>query len=125
MKTPLEITAAPPAKRPLLQLSPQELAAWLKERGQPGWYAKVIRRWVLAKRAGEFAEMSDLPKELRSALAEAFTPLATEVAKNLVSSDGTRKLLLKMWDGEDIECVMIPDQARRTACISTQVGCGM
>jgi 23S rRNA (adenine2503-C2)-methyltransferase len=124
MKTPLAMSPGT-TTRPLLQLSSQELAAWLTERGHASWYAKAIRRWVLSKRATEFAEMSDLPKELRAALAESFTPLVAVVTKNLLSSDGTRKLLVKMWDGEDIECVMIPDQARRTACISTQVGCGM
>jgi 23S rRNA (adenine2503-C2)-methyltransferase len=124
MKTPLAL-ACRAAQRPLLQSTLEELAAWLKERGQPAWYAKVIRRWVLARRATAFSQMSDLPKDLRTALAEAFLPLGTAVAKHQLSTDGTRKLLLKMWDGEEIECVMIPDQARRTACISTQVGCGM
>ena len=58
--------------------------------------------------------MSDLPKTLRAALAEAFMPLASEVAVSQVAHDGTRKLLLKMWhDGEDIECVMIPDLTRK------------
>lgn len=124
MKTPLEISAGP-AKRPLLQLSTQELAAWLKENGQPAWYAKVIRRWVLVRRVTEFSGMSDLPQALRTTLAEMFMPLAASVVRHQLSTDGTRKLLVKVWDGEEIECVMIPDQARRTACISTQVGCGM
>jgi 23S rRNA (adenine2503-C2)-methyltransferase len=114
-----------PTKRPLLQLSREELAAWLAERGFPSWYAKTIIGWITQRRAHAFADMTDLPKELRLALTEAFEPLGTTIAKSQVASDGTRKLLVKLWDGEEIECVMIPDRARRTACISTQVGCGM
>lgn len=114
-----------PVKRPILQLSRQELVAWLEEAGFAGWYSKTISGWVLQRRARSFTEMTDLPKELRSALEDAFVPLATSIAKSQEAADGTRKLLLKLWDGDEIECVMIPDQARRTACISTQVGCGM
>lgn len=130
MKTPLPQASAlspeaPPLLQPLLQLSFAELSRWLKDRGFQPWYAKAIRRWVLFKRAITFDEMSDLPKRLRSELAGQFIPLAAKATKSLLASDGTRKLLLQMWDGEDIECVMIPDHDRRTACISTQVGCGM
>lgn len=114
-----------PSCQPLLKLTAVELSRWLKDRGFQPWYAKAIRRWVLFKRATTFEQMSDLPKKLREQLDASFTPLATIPAKNLLAADGTRKLLLKMWDGEDIECVMIPDYDRRTACISTQVGCGM
>lgn len=120
--TPL---APAPTLQPLLQLTAVELSRWLKDRGFQAWYSKAIRRWVLFKRATTFEEMSDLPKKLREQLAEQFTPLACTATKSLLAHDGTRKLLLKMWDGEDIECVMIPDYYRRTACISTQVGCGM
>lgn len=126
MKTPLpQNTDGSVTLQPLLQLSAAELSRWLKDRGFQPWYAKAIRRWILFKRAESFESMSDLPKQLREQLAAAFQPLASQVSKSLVASDGTRKLLLKMWDGEDIECVMIPDHDRRTACISTQVGCGM
>lgn len=111
--------------QPLLRLSSAELSRWLKDRGFQPWYAKAIRRWVLSKRATSFEMMSDVPKKLREQLTESFIPLAATITTSLLAGDGTRKLLLKMWDGEDIECVMIPDHDRRTACISTQVGCGM
>jgi 23S rRNA (adenine2503-C2)-methyltransferase len=125
MITPLALTDDTHKLQPLLQLSATDLSTWLKERGFQPWYSKAIRRWVLFKRATTFDEMSDLPKALRTQLKEHFIPLACTPAKSLHAADGTRKLLLKMWDGEDIECVMIPDYARRTACVSTQVGCGM
>jgi 23S rRNA (adenine2503-C2)-methyltransferase len=80
---------------------------------------------LLLRRAETFAVMSDLPRELRAELAEAFVPFGTQVSSHQHARDGTQKLLLRLKDGEHIECVMIPEEGRRTACISTQVGCGM
>ncbi len=69
--------------------------------------------------------MTDLPAALRSQLAAAFMPLGTHVAVHQKAHDGTHKLLLRLRDGGQIECVLIQDESRRTACVSTQVGCGM
>ena len=69
--------------------------------------------------------MTDLPLKLRQDLATAFVPLATRVVHHLRSADDTHKLLLEFADGQRIECVLIQESPRRTACISTQVGCGM
>src|SRR5262249_24323250 len=68
---------------------------------------------------------TDLPLSLRRDLAEAFVPLGTEIARHLESADGTHKLLLRLHDGQLVECVLIQENDRRTACISTHVGCGM
>jgi 23S rRNA (adenine2503-C2)-methyltransferase len=113
------------AMRGLLELSPEELLAWLQAQGQPPLRARQLRRWVVAGRAESFEQMSDLPLALRRALAREFTPLATSAARHLTAADGTVKLLLRLHDGQLIECVLIPENDRRTACISTQVGCGM
>ena len=114
-----------PTLQPLLQLSSTELSRWLKDRGFQPWYAKASnRRWVLFKRATTFEAMSDLPKQLRTQLAEHFTPLAATTAKSLQAADGTHKLLLKLHDGKT-SSASDPGADRRTACISTQVGCGM
>src|SRR5205085_11213709 len=72
-----------------------------------------------------FEQMSDLPRDLRPALAEAFSPLGAQVSVHQAAKDGTHKLLLQLADGGQIECVLIQDGDRRTACVSTQVGCGM
>jgi 23S rRNA (adenine2503-C2)-methyltransferase len=69
--------------------------------------------------------MTDLPRDLRQALQDSFQLFSTHVARELRASDGTIKLLLRLHDGQLIECVMIPEVDRRTACVSTQVGCGM
>jgi 23S rRNA (adenine2503-C2)-methyltransferase len=69
--------------------------------------------------------MSDLPRDLRTELANHFTPLGTRIERHLVATDETHKLLLRLPDERMIECVLIQEAPRRTACISTQVGCGM
>jgi 23S rRNA (adenine2503-C2)-methyltransferase len=112
-------------RRGLLDLSAAELAAWLEERGERRLRARQLRRWLLVAGAESFDAMTDMPKRLRQELADAFVPLSTEIVKHLEASDGTHKLLLRLRDGSLIECVLIQEDDRRTACISTQVGCGM
>jgi 23S rRNA (adenine2503-C2)-methyltransferase len=115
----------PPARRAFLGVPAEELLAWLQQRGQPPLRARQVCRWIVAARATDFAGMTDLPARLRQELAESFTPLGTTVARRLVSSDGTEKLLLRLHDGHLVECVLLKEADRRTVCVSTQVGCGM
>jgi 23S rRNA (adenine2503-C2)-methyltransferase len=120
------LTIISPAKHSgLLDTPDPELRAWLAERDQPGMRVKQIRSWLLAKRAETFEQMSDLPKRLRADLADTFQPFSTKVERHLIAADDTHKLLLRLGDGGLIECVLIQEPPRRTACISTQVGCGM
>lgn len=109
----------------LLDVSDDALNAWLAERGEKPMRARQLRRWLLEAGADSFEAMTDLSKGLRQQLAESFVPLSSKVAKHLRASDDTHKLLLELRDGKLIECVLIQDEGRRTACISTQVGCGM
>jgi len=111
--------------RPLLDISNDELLAWLQAHGQPSMRARQIRRWVIQGRAESFEQMTDLPRELRADLAQDLTPLGFQIARHQQAGDGTHKLLLRLPDNELIECVLIQEDQRRTACISTQVGCGM
>jgi|SRR5262245_14040708 len=109
----------------LLDQPPETLRAWFADRGQPALRVKQVRRWILAGRADSFDQMSDLPRELRGELARHFAALGTRVERHLVAKDDTHKLLLRLSDDRMIECVLIQEPPRRTACISTQVGCGM
>src|SRR5262249_9015170 len=109
----------------LLDQSPDVLRAWFADRGQPALRIKQVRRWVLAGRAESFEQMSDLPRDLRAELSRNLAVLGTRVERHLVASDDTHKLLLRLHDGRLVECVLIQEPPRRTACISTQVGCGM
>ena len=97
--------------------------------GQPAWRARAVRRWLFERRAESFADMTDLPAGLRGDLAARFAIWTTSVVAHTRADDGTEKLLLALADGQRIECVLLrerrPDGHRRTACISTQVGCAM
>jgi 23S rRNA (adenine2503-C2)-methyltransferase len=109
----------------LLETPPQALRSWLSQRGHPAYRGEQIRRWAFQKRAGDFAGMSDLPKDLRAQLALEYRMWSTRVAQHLRAEDGTEKLLLELSDGARIECVLLRDGKRRSICISTQVGCAM
>jgi 23S rRNA (adenine2503-C2)-methyltransferase len=115
----------PPAKPAILDTPREELLAWLQAQGQPPLRARQVRRWLLVGRAEAFAQMTDLPLGLREALAADFTPLGTRIARHLQAADGTHKLLLRLADDQLVECVLLSEAGRHTACISTQVGCGM
>jgi 23S rRNA (adenine2503-C2)-methyltransferase len=120
---PLPVADAPlPA---ILEQSPAALTAWLAARGEKPMRARQIRRWLLAGRAESFDAMSDLPKMLRDELKHSFTLFGTSIQKHLKATDDTHKLLVRLADGHTVESVLIQDQGRATACVSTQVGCGM
>ena len=97
----------------------------MKERGQGAYRVGQVRKWLFARRAHDFAEMTDLPQSLREQLATDFTLWISTIARHTQADDGTEKLLLTLADGGQIECVLLRDETRRTICISTQVGCGM
>src|SRR6516225_4052257 len=82
----------------LLNLAGEELRAWLQARGQPAMRARQIRHWLVAGGAESFDQMTDLPRDLRAALAEEFVLLGTRVTRHLVAADGTHKLLLRLQD---------------------------
>jgi 23S rRNA (adenine2503-C2)-methyltransferase len=109
----------------ILSQSDEALSDWLRQKGQPLMRLSQIRRWIYEARATSFAEMSDLPKQLREDLEASFSLFGTTVDKHFQAADDTHKLLLKLHDERIIECVLIQDAGRATACISTQVGCGM
>jgi 23S rRNA (adenine2503-C2)-methyltransferase len=109
----------------LLDWSHERLQAWLVERGLPSFRAGQIRQWLFEKRARDFDDMSDLPKSLRATLAGEFALWTGGVAAHKRADDGTEKLLIQWADAHQIECVLIHEGQRRTACISTQIGCAM
>ena len=110
----------------LLEQTPQQLREWFAGRGLPAYRAAQVRRWLFENRAVEFERMSDLPRSLRSQLAEEFQIWTTRVVAHRKADDGTEKLLLEMPDAQRTECVLLRDDGqRRTVCVSTQVGCSM
>lgn len=110
----------------LLDLSFEDLTASLAEVDEPSFRATQIWRAVFKDLASSYADMTTLPKSLRQQL-ESIIPWPLIITlKTLASSDGqTTKLLLQLEDDETIELVVMRYAKRNTACISTQVGCGM
>jgi 23S rRNA (adenine2503-C2)-methyltransferase len=79
--------------------------------------------WLYVRGETSFARMTDIAKELRGELAEAFTLDRPQIVTEQISLDGTRKWLLRLADGKEVETVYIPEEDRGTLCISSQVGC--
>src|SRR5438067_6675175 len=108
-----------------------ELQTKLQGLAQTSYRTKQIMDWLYEKRADGFEQMSDLPQALRAHLAENFRIDKLGVARVLGSRDTTLKFLFRLSDGNLIESVLIPASPalygqksdRRTACVSTQVGC--
>ncbi|MEA3031101.1 MAG: rRNA (adenine2503-C2)-methyltransferase [Sphingomonadales bacterium] len=97
-------------------------AAGLDER-QAKLRAKQLWHQIYNRGATDFDAMSDIAKPHRAWLAERFAIARPEIVTELVSTDGTRKWLLRTPDGNDFEMVFIPDADRGTLCVSAQVGC--
>lgn len=117
------MSPAPATPRGFFDLDENELRARMEGWGQPSFRVRQLLEGVYAQGARSYEQLSTLPKALRQKLVEAFPLQLSEVAQRQESSDGTVKLLLRWPDGTTSECVLIPDGERRTACISTQVGC--
>lgn len=131
-KTPLE-TYVPPAKPSLIGLSRTELADCLGEIGvapaQRKMRVQQLWHWLYFRGARNFDEMTSVSKTIRTSLAERFTVDRPEVVAEQISNDGTRKWLLRLPSGDnverahEVECVYIPETDRGTLCVSSQVGC--
>lgn len=101
-----------------------ELEKLCVDLGEPRYRARQVYNWIYSKAAASVEEMTNLPVRLRKVLQSYnFLPLETIVVRH--STDGTRKYLFRLLDGNAIETVMIPEDDRITVCVSTQVGCAM
>ena len=111
----------------LVGLSKDAIRAALEAEGMEPRQAKLrskqIWHWIYNRGVSEFAAMSDIAKAQSPWLAERFVISRPQVVEAQVSSDGTRKWLLRTHDGNDFEMVFIPDADRGTLCVSSQVGC--
>ena len=114
-------------KKAIYDFSFDELSALLSVWGLPGYRARQLWEWLYVRKATDFAQMTSLPADLRTRLADEFVMGRLEQAAEMLSSDGqTVKRLLRLPDGQMIESVLMEyDDERRTACISTQAGCAM
>ncbi|MBC7147350.1 MAG: 23S rRNA (adenine(2503)-C(2))-methyltransferase RlmN [Thioclava marina] len=111
----------------LVGLTRDQLRDVLIEAGTPEKQAKMrvgqIWQWIYHWGVRDFAQMTNLAKDYRAMLAERFEITVPEIVSKQVSMDGTRKYLLKIAGGHEVEAVYIPEENRGTLCISSQVGC--
>ncbi len=109
----------------LLGLPPEELGEHLRALGGETYRARQVMSRIYRRGARSFGEMSDLPLALRRKLAELASFAVPRLVETRRSADGVRKFLFAMDDGEVVESVLIPEEGRLAACLSTQVGCRM
>jgi 23S rRNA (adenine2503-C2)-methyltransferase len=103
----------------------EELTSFLSGVGEPAYRARQVMRRLWQNPVNSFEEMSDLPRALREKLAAHFTMPRLAIDVDQQSSDGTRKFLFRLHDGQAIETVAIPEGKRLTLCISSQAGCAL
>ena len=101
-----------------------EIAAALKAAGQPAYRANQVYDWVVKKWVVDPALMTNLSAAAKDALAGAFRCATVAIESELPADDGSAKYLLRLHDGETVECARIPaEDGRTTFCLSSQVGC--
>lgn len=94
-------------------------SAWGKER----YRARQVARWIYGRHVEDFSAMTDLSRSFREELLRACRVSSPPAERVETSVDGTEKLLFRLEDGETVESVLIPEEDRRTLCVSSQVGC--
>src|SRR5205823_2505668 len=120
-----------PAKPALVGLTLPELEGFLARLGQPAYRARQIYEWIFRELAPSFEAMTNLPKNLRTVLAQHATVTAEEPVTEAVSGDGqTTKVLMRLHDGNTVETVLmeydpVEGRTRHTVCVSSQAGCAV
>ena len=109
----------------LLDLEPAALIRWCGELGEQPFRAKQLQRWIHQFGEADFDAMTDLAKSLREKLKLHATVTAPAIISDNTASDGTRKWLIDVGDGNAVETVFIPEENRGTLCVSTQAGCAV
>lgn len=109
----------------LLDLDPAQLTAYCAALGEKPFRARQLQRWIHQFGVSDFDAMTDLAKSLRDKLKTRAAIVAPQVISDHISSDGTRKWLVDVGQGNAVETVFIPEENRGTLCISTQAGCAV
>ncbi|WP_417586024.1 23S rRNA (adenine(2503)-C(2))-methyltransferase RlmN [Nitrincola sp.] len=109
----------------LLGLSPSGLETFFESIGEKRFRATQVLKWLHQQGASSFDEMTNISKSLRQKLAEVADIREPEVVLEKISTDGTRKWVIRMDGGSSIEMVLIPEGSRKTLCVSSQVGCAL
>ena len=119
------MTASADAPVNLFGLDRAALRARFAEMGEAPYRADQVMNWIYRRGVDDFAQMTNIGKDLRAKLAQVFVIRPPELVAEQTSADGTRKWVTKAGEGQAIETVFIPEDDRGTLCISSQVGCAM
>jgi 23S rRNA (adenine2503-C2)-methyltransferase len=109
----------------LLDLNRADMEAFFTDMGEKSFRAKQVIQWLHQYAVSDFADMTNLSKDLRARLEEKAEIRVPEVLVDQASSDGTHKWLLKLDSGNSVETVFIPEKTRGTLCVSSQIGCAL
>jgi 23S rRNA (adenine2503-C2)-methyltransferase len=109
----------------LLGKTEPELCALAQTLGEAPFRGKQLYQALYQRRVLDLAELTNLSKSLREKLVQTAQVTQTQVANVFVSTDGTRRYLLRLGDGKEVEAVFMPEERRDTICISCQVGCAV
>lgn len=109
----------------LLGKTPVELKDIALKVGLPAFTGKQIAQWMYGRKVWSIDEMTNISKAGRERLKEEYSLGVTLPSTCHVSSDGTKKYLFPVGEGNAVEAVMIPDEDRKTLCVSSQAGCRM
>jgi 23S rRNA (adenine2503-C2)-methyltransferase len=112
-------------KSNLLGMNRQDLEIFFASIGEKAFRATQVMKWIHQMNVDDFQEMTNISKSLQQQLIEKAIIQPLEVIADQLSSDGTRKWVMRLNDGNCIEVVFIPDDERGTLCISSQVGCAL
>ncbi len=110
-------------KKNLTHLTKEQVSEELLKLGEKPFRAKQIWNWIYARGVKSFDEMSNISKEMREILLKNCSLDRPQISKDILSTDGTRKWLVRFSDCKEVEVVFIPEETRGTLCISSQVGC--
>jgi 23S rRNA (adenine2503-C2)-methyltransferase len=112
-------------KKNIRHLSLTELEQYFDTLGEKKFRARQVYEWLWQKHAPSFEEMTNLSKELRQFLKDNFSFPALTVESTQYSADGTIKTRFRTHEGHFVEGVLIPTEERKTACVSSQIGCSL
>jgi len=113
------------SKTSLLSFDRSELGDYFTALGDKPFRANQVFKWIYQSFETDFLQMNNLSKALRQRLSEQTIIDFPKIEHTQLASDGTRKWLMRLADGNGIEVVLIPEEDRATLCISSQVGCSL
>ncbi|HVP07348.1 MAG TPA: 23S rRNA (adenine(2503)-C(2))-methyltransferase RlmN, partial [Candidatus Acidoferrum sp.] len=113
------------SKENLMGYSVSRMENLMVSLGEKPYKGRQLFKWLYNTRQYDFSLMTNLKKELREQLVEGYTFESLTLANKAKSLDGTEKFLFRLEDGKPVETVLIPDEERKTLCISSQAGCAL